>query len=47
MPQGLGQANAKALRTCANLLRIRANAGDGTIVGTTAVPERCVLVLTA
>jgi hypothetical protein len=41
-----GQANADALRTRASFLRIRANPGDGTVVGTSVVLAQVFLVLT-
>jgi hypothetical protein len=40
-----GQANADALRTRANFLRIRANLGNGTVVGTKVVLAQMFLVL--
>jgi hypothetical protein len=42
----LGQANADALRTRANFLRICANPGYGTVVGTKVVLAQTFLVLT-
>jgi hypothetical protein len=41
-----GQANADALRTRASFLRIRANPGHGTVVGTSVVLAQVFLVLT-
>jgi hypothetical protein len=41
-----GQANADALSNSRQFLRIRANTGDGTVVGTKVVLAQVFLVLT-
>jgi hypothetical protein len=47
MPQKNGQANADALTNLRQFfLRIRANPGDGTVVGTSVVLAQVFLVLT-